>query len=166
MPKTLAEEIKKRGPFESPAHEAYLNLLRTHAVLTAPAEQLFKQHGISPSKYNVLRILRGARTSSESGEHGLPSLEIADRLITRVPDITRLVDGLEAEGLVARTRCTQDRRVVYVDITPKGLSLLNHVDHPLGDLHRDALAHMTAGELEQLNVLLVKARNQGGNDEV
>jgi len=80
-PDSLAAEIKKRQPFDCPAQEAYLNLMRTHSVLLGPIEQLFKQHGISPAKYNILRILRGAKNTGESGCHGLPSLEIADRLI-------------------------------------------------------------------------------------
>jgi DNA-binding MarR family transcriptional regulator len=159
MPHTLAQEIKKREPFESPAHEAYLNLLRTHAVLTAPSEKLFKQHGISPAKYNILRILRGSRSEGECGKFGLPSLEIADRLITRVPDITRLVDGLLDDGYVIRTRCTEDRRVVYVGITASGLALLDKLDQPLCDSHKEILGHMTAAELEQLSNLLVKARH-------
>jgi len=160
QPGSLAAEIKKHLPFNSPAEEAYLNLVRTHSVLMGPIEQLFKQPGISPTKYNILRILRGAKITGESGDHGLPSLEIADRLITRVPDITRLVDGLEAEGLVIRTRCTADRRVVYVGITNKGLSLLERLDQPLKQLHQHQMQHMTAEELKELNRLLVKARRQ------
>ena len=101
----LAEEIKKKQPFDSAAEEALLNLMRTCSVLSTPSEQLFKKQGISPPKYNILRILRGSTRTGECGRHGLPSLEIAERMITRVPDITRLVDGLEKEGFVARTRC-------------------------------------------------------------
>lgn len=154
----LAQEIKKRDPFASPAEEAYLNLLRTHAVLTAHSEQLFKNHGISPPKYNILRILRGAKRNNEGCDHGLPSLEIAERMITRVPDITRLVDGLETDGLACRKRCTEDRRVVYVGITEKGLELLEKLDRPLTALHEHLLAHLNPEELSQLNHLLAKAR--------
>lgn len=154
----LAEEIKKRDPFTSQAEEVYLNLLRTHAVLTAPSEQLFKIHGISPPKYNILRILRGALRNNEGCAHGLPSLEIADRMITRVPDITRLVDGLIDDGLVARRRCTEDRRVVYVGITDKGMELLDRLDQPIQELHTNLLAHLAPEELVELNRLLVKAR--------
>jgi DNA-binding MarR family transcriptional regulator len=120
---------------------------------------LFNQHGISPAKYNILRILRGAKTTGECSDHGLPSLEIADRLITRVPDITRLVDGLEEDGFVIRTRCTADRRVVYVGITGKGLQLLEALEQPLMQLHQNTLAHLGADELKELNRLLVKARH-------
>jgi DNA-binding MarR family transcriptional regulator len=157
-PDSLAAEIKKRQPFDCPAQEAYLNLLRTHSVLLGPVEQLFKQHGISPAKYNILRILRGAKITGEAGEYGLPSLEIADRLITRVPDITRLVDGLESDGLVVRTRCTTDRRVVYVGITDHGMQLLEGLDQPMQKIHQHTMAHLNADELKELNRLLVKAR--------
>jgi DNA-binding MarR family transcriptional regulator len=157
-PSVLAQQIKKRDPFECPAEEVYLNLLRTHAVLSAPSEQLFKTNGISPPKYNILRILRGASRNGEGCEHGLPSLEIAERLLTRVPDITRLVDGLEGEGLVARKRCTEDRRVVYVGLTSKGLKLVDELDAPLAEVNRNLLCHLSDGELDELNRLLVKAR--------
>src|SRR4051812_30839991 len=126
----LADEIKKKQPFENPAEEAMLNLMRTCSVLSGPSEQLFKQHGISAPKYNILRILRGERGTGKCSEYGMPSLEIAERMITRVPDITRLVDGLETDGLVQRTRCTEDRRGVFVGITKKGVGLLGGVDEP------------------------------------
>ena len=158
-PDSLAAEIKKKLPFESPSQEAYLNLMRTYSVLLGPMERMFKQHGISPAKYNILRILRGSKSTGECGTHGLPSLEIADRLITRVPDITRLVDGLEADDLVIRTRCTDDRRVVYVGITADGMALLDRLDQPLMELHQQTLAHLDEDELKELNRLLVKARH-------
>jgi DNA-binding MarR family transcriptional regulator len=154
----LAQEIKKRDPFTSQAEEVYLNLLRTHAFLSAPSEQLFKAHGISQPKYNILRILRRAVGDGEGCEHGLPSLEIADRMITRVPDITRLVDGLIDDNLVNRRRCTEDRRVVYVGITQKGLNLLEKLDKPIAESHTSILSHLTAEELLEFNRLLVKAR--------
>jgi DNA-binding MarR family transcriptional regulator len=158
-PESLAAEIKKREPFNCPCQEAYLNLMRTHSELLGPMERLFKEHGISAAKYNILRILRGSQSTEECSEHGLPSLEIADRLITRVPDITRLVDGLEHDGLVARTRCNKDRRVVYVGITSRGLELLSALDKPVMDLHQTTLAHLHPQELAELNRLLVKARH-------
>ncbi len=154
----LAEEIKKRLPFDSPAEEAYLNLARTYAQLTGPSEGLFKRHGISPAKYNILRILRGAVSTGECDKHGLPSLEIAQRMITRVPDITRLVDGLEEASLVHRLRCKLDRRIVYVGITRKGLELLERLDKPLNELVLGLLGHMDDQELADLSRLLVKAR--------
>lgn len=155
---SLAAEIKKRQAFESPAQEAHLNIMRTHSVLLGPFEHLMKKHGISPAKYNILRILRGSVSTGECGERGLPSLEIADRLIARVPDITRLVDGLEADAMVTRTRSTDDRRVVYVGITVKGMQLLGILDEPVMQLHHQSMAHMDSEELVELNRLLVKLR--------
>jgi DNA-binding MarR family transcriptional regulator len=160
---TLGQEIKKREPFACPAEEAYLNLVRTHSAVTGPVVRLFKQYDTTPAKYNILRILRGAKLSGEAGPFGLPSLEVADRLITRVPDITRLVDGLIDDGLVERTRCTADRRVVYVGITASGLDLLQKLDEPVSDSHSKTFASMSAEELAMLNHLLVKARQ--GLDE-
>ena len=157
-PGQLAREIKKRLPFEHPSEEAYLNLVRTESALTGRAEQMFKRHGLSGPKYNVLRILRGAAITGESGPYGLPSLEVAARLITRVPDITRLVDNLEAAGLVARNRCTTDRRVVYVGITPAGLALLDKVNQPVTEMVRECFEPLSAAEMATLNQLLVKLR--------
>ena len=101
----LQTELKKRQPFESPEQEAYLNLLRTYGVLSAPFIQLFKQHGMTDTQYNALRILRGA-----GGE--LPCLNIAERMVHRVPDITRLIDRWDrydlqslALHLAIRRRC-------------------------------------------------------------
>jgi DNA-binding MarR family transcriptional regulator len=154
----LAREIKKRWPFAQPAEEAYLNLVRTESALTGSTERLFKRFGLSGPKYNVLRILRGAAATGEAGPSGLPSLEVAARLITRVPDITRLVDNLETAGLVARTRCTDDRRVVYVGITPAGTALLAQIDAPLAQHHRKCFDQLLPPELAELNRLLVKLR--------
>jgi MarR family 2-MHQ and catechol resistance regulon transcriptional repressor len=158
----LKEEIKKRKPFESAGEEAYLNLLRTAGVLYADFERLFKGYGLSEPKYNVLRILRGAKLNGEFNGEGLPSLEIGDRMITRVPDITRLVDRLEAEGLVRRRRCEEDRRVVWVAITPRGLKLLDEMDEPVSRLHRQQFSHMTHEESVALSRLLEKVRDRPG----
>lgn len=148
----LKDEIRKRKPFEHPEEEAYLNLLRTTAVLFAEFERLFKGAGLSEPQYNVLRILRGV------GGHGLPCTEIGGRMITRVPDVTRLVDRLETAGLVERARTSEDRRVVLVKITRKGLDVLARLDEPVIALNRELLGHLTRKELEELSRLLVKAR--------
>jgi DNA-binding MarR family transcriptional regulator len=153
--RTLQSEIKKRKPFESPAEEAYSNLLRTHSLLSGQFDELFKRHGTTAPQYNVLRILRGAKAG---GEDALPSLEIADRMITRVPDITRLVDRLEQAGLVTRRRTREDRRVVLVAITRAGLDLLAKLDQPGDDLIDELLGHLTKSEITDLNRLLVRAR--------
>lgn len=147
----LQQELKKKKPFDLPEQEAYLNIIRTASFLDGAFDALFKHHGLTNAQYNVLRILRG------EGER-LPSLTVAERLVTRVPDITRLVDRLEAAGLVKRERCTEDRRVVYVSITPKGLALLATLDEPIRETHRAQLAHMPRKELIELSRLLVRAR--------
>lgn len=147
----LQRELRKREPFEFLEHEVSLNLIRTESCLREPFVELFKRHGISPPQYNVLRILRG---------HGrpLPSLEIAEQMITRVPDVTRLVDRLEAAKLVERQRIAEDRRVVLVAITRTGLELLRRLDAAVIALHKSQLAHLTRAELAELNRLLVKIR--------
>ncbi len=148
----LQQEIKKRQPFESPEQEVCLNLVRTGDLLQLDFTRLFREHGLSPPLYNVLRILRGA------GGEGLPCLEIGSRMIGSVPDITRLIDRLETSGQVERARSTDDRRVVLVRITPVGLKLLARLDKPVLDLHQRQLGHLTRKELSQLNRLLLKAR--------
>src|SRR4051812_44515835 len=150
----LKDEIKKKKPFDNPEEEAYLNLLRTTTVLAADFERLFKDVGLSEPQYNVLRILRGAGADGT----GLPCLEIAARMITRVPDITRLVDRLEAAGLVERARTSEDRRVVLVKITKKGLDAIAPLDPGLVEIHKRQMGHMTRKELDELSRLLVKAR--------
>jgi DNA-binding MarR family transcriptional regulator len=154
---SLQQEVKKRRPFESPAQEAYLNLVRTTGHLSGQFHALFKEHGLSETSYNVLRILRGARQAE--GVEGLPCLEVAERLITRVPDITRLVNRLVEVGLVVRAKGEVDRRVSRVCITEAGLAVLAELDRPVRKLHRDQLAHLSEKELVQLNRLLEKARS-------
>jgi DNA-binding MarR family transcriptional regulator len=155
MALTLREEIGKRGPFESPEQEAYLNLLRTFAALEEPIGKLLKARGLSEATYNTLRILRGEQ---RAGAAGVSCNTIGDRLLSRVPDVTRLVDRLERKGLARRTRGKEDRRVVLISITPKGLGLLDKLDRPIMDAHKRQLRHMARAELETLNRLLEKAR--------
>lgn len=154
---SLQDEIKKKQPFDCCEQEVYLNLIRTTGHLCSAFCCLFKAHGLSESTYNVLRILRGAAQNERAG--GLPCLEVADRLITRVPDITRLVDRLIIAGLAKRTRNDIDRRVVIVSITQEGLDLLDKLDKPLVELHQKQLGHLSADELQTLNHLLETARH-------
>lgn len=164
MPPTLAEEIHKQSPFEEPAQEAYLNIVRTCAALQADFERLLKKHGLSHSTYNALRILRGATVGPEApGKRACN--EIGEHLVSRVPDVTRLVDRLESLGLAERVRDQGDRRIVFVKITRKGLALLSKLDEPVLALHRAQLRHMSADQLAQLNQLLVAAREQTGQLE-
>lgn len=128
-----------------------LNLLRTNDRFQNQFGRLFRDFGLTPSQYNVLRILRG------EGQP-MPCLDIADRLIQVVPAITGLVDRLEKQALVCRERCTADRRVVYIQITKKALTLLKRMDDPVQALHKRLLGHLTQAELKQLTRLLEKAR--------
>ncbi|MBS0197847.1 MAG: winged helix-turn-helix transcriptional regulator [Planctomycetes bacterium] len=150
---TLAQEIGKQRPFESPSQEAYLNILRTASVLSAPFAHLFDSAGLSEATYNALRILRAA------GAQGRLCNEIGAQLVARVPDVTRLVDRLEKAGLARRRREGSDRRAVRVSITAAGLARLADLDQPITDLHNSQLAHMSESQLNTLSKLLVKARS-------
>src|SRR3974390_2947411 len=125
----LQHELKKKRPFESPEQEAALNVLRTGDQLEIRLARLFREHGLTPSQYNILRILRGEGRP-------MPILEIASRTITVVPGITGLVDRLEHAGFVNRLRCEKDRRVIYVALTDQGTRILADLDEPLLALHR------------------------------
>lgn len=147
----LQSEIKKKNPFESLEQEAMLNILRTNDLFGNRFGKLFREYGLTSSQYNILRILRGEGAP-------LPSLEIAARMIQIVPAITGLIDRLEEAAMVKRRRCESDRRVVYVEITPKAMSVLAKMDEPLMELHREMLGHLSKAELKELVRLLEKAR--------
>ena len=148
----LQQELKKKKPFASPEQEAILNILRTSDRIDNRLGRLFREYGLTNSQYNVLRILRGEGKP-------LPSLEIADRMIQVVPAITGLIDRLEQQKLVVRQRSTEDRRVVYVEITRKALEILKELDKPLEELHQGLLRHLSRAELQKLSRLLEKARH-------
>ncbi|HTS67742.1 MAG TPA: MarR family transcriptional regulator [Terriglobia bacterium] len=152
MSPKLKDEIKQARPFESLESEVFLNLLRTADALSRGSEEILKLVGLSPTQFNVLRILRGA------GEPGLCCREVAERMITRDPDITRLVDRLERRGLLARSRNRHDRRVITVRITPAGLKVLKDLDRPIEEFNRNRLSHMGKDELRRLAELLEAAR--------
>ncbi len=147
----LQQELKKKKPFASAEQEAILNILRTSDWLDNRLGRLFREYGLTNSQYNVLRILRGEGKP-------LPSLEIADRMIQVVPAITGLIDRLEQQSLVVRRRCTEDRRVVFVEITDKALGILKEIDKPLDQLHKQLVGHLSVAELAGLSRLLEKAR--------
>ena len=147
---TLADEIKSR-PLP-PEQAAFLNVLRTEDLLTAELRALLTGHGITAQQYNVLRILRGA------DPEGLPILEIGVRMVTRVPDVTRLVDRMEAAQLVVRTRSDSDRRVVRTTLTAEGTRIVDSLLQPVTELHRQQLSHLTPDELAELSRLLEKIR--------
>jgi DNA-binding MarR family transcriptional regulator len=154
MPTDLRTEIKQGRPFNSLEQEAQLNIERTAAILTHAFADAIKPYGITPTQYNVLRILRGA------GENGLCRNDVRDRLIAQVPDVTRLLDRLEETGLVMRERDTTDRRLVTTRITPAGLRLLEQLDEPTVETHRKFLGHMTRAQLRMLIELLSLARER------
>jgi len=147
----LQQELKKKRPFESPEQEAVLNILRTNDQFQNRFGRLFREYGLTPSQYNVLRILRGEGKP-------MPCLEIGERMIQVVPAMTGLIDRLEMQELVTRERCTEDRRVVYIEITKKALDLLAKMDKPVMELHQQLVGHLNRSELKELSRLLEKAR--------
>ena len=136
-----------------PEEAAFLDLLRTSDMLSRPVAQLLKKDDLSQTQYNVLRILRGA-------PDGLTCGEIGNRMITRDPDITRLLDRLEQRHLISRCRETKDRRMVLTRIAPEGLALLARLDEPIEDTHRKLLGHLGMERLKQLAILLASCRNE------
>jgi DNA-binding MarR family transcriptional regulator len=134
---------------------AYLDLLRTTDMLSRRLLPTLKPADLSPTQYNVLRILRGA-------PEGLPCGEIANRMITRDPDVTRLLDRLEKRGLISRNRESRDRRTVTTSVTAKGLQLLGQLDEPVQEAHRKQLGHLGLKRLRELTELLREARRELG----
>lgn len=151
--KGLQAEIKQTKPFKTPADEAFVSLQRTADQMMRKATQFMKGWGISPTQYNVLRILRGA------GPEGLCCGEISDRMITSDPDITRLLDRIEKLGWIERSRSTKDRRVVVARIGKKGLELLKQMDKPLEDFNQEASKHLAEKKLRDLIGLLAELRS-------
>jgi len=149
----LQAELKQNAPFRSREQEAYLSLLRTTDALETAFEAKLKEFGLTGTQYNALRILRGA------GIDGLPCSEIGERMITRDPDITRLLNRLQKRGLVARERAKGDRRVIYGKIIAAGLKLLREMDEPVEKFGRDMLKHVSQERLQQLIDLLEVVRN-------
>jgi DNA-binding MarR family transcriptional regulator len=129
----------------------FVTLMRTADAMARGAEALLKPYSLSGTQYNILRILRGA------GEKGLACREVGCRLISRDPDITRLLDRMESRGLIVRAREALDRRVVKTRITSEGLRLLGKLDKPVQELHRRQWLHLPAKDLRQLSNLLERA---------
>jgi len=154
MTLTLRAELQQRKPFNSLEQEATLNIARTEAALREPLEEVLKGAGVSLTQYNVLRILRGA------GPEGLTRNEIRDRLIDRMPDVTRLLDRMEEAGWVSRVREVEDRRCVATHLTRSGRSLVDSLDAPVQEEHARRLGHMTKTQLRTLIDLLSLARGK------
>jgi len=144
-----------QGRAACPEEAAFLDLLRTCDLLSRGPAQVLKAEDLSATQYNVLRILRGA-------PDGLPCGEIADRMITRDPDVTRLLDRLEKRGLISRWREAKDRRMVLAGITAEGLKLLVRLDGPVKQTHRKQLGHLGKDRLRALASMLEAARAQVG----
>jgi DNA-binding MarR family transcriptional regulator len=136
-----------------PEEAAYVDLVRTTEMLSRPFTQLMKAEDLSPAQYNVLRILRGC-------PEGLTCGEIGNRMITRDPDITRLLDRMEKRRLISRSRDETDRRVVFARITEEGLDLLSRLDQPVRDTHRRLLGHLGTERLRALRELLEACRRE------
>jgi len=144
----LQREIRQTRPFRSTRQEALLGLLKTSDVLRRFLATLAEPHGITLQQYNVLRILRGA------GPEGLPTLEIAERLIEQAPGVTRLLDRLEGKGLVKRQRCPLDRRQVTCRITPRGLKQLARMDGSMDAADDRGLGMLPDRDVERLVEIL------------
>ncbi|HET6837933.1 MAG TPA: MarR family transcriptional regulator [Gemmatimonadales bacterium] len=150
---TIGHELRQTKPFRSLQEQLVLNLMRTtRAVEEGWTQHLKRTEGISLSQYNILRILRGARPKP------VKISEIADRMVNRDPDVTRLVDRLIKQGLVRRERDTGDRRVVLVEITGAGLAMLARLDEPSLESTAAAMAGLRPEQLRTLDALLNKIR--------
>ena len=149
---TIPGPVKKRQRFDSAQQEAFLNLWRTYDRLRLLEDELFARSGLTAQQYNALRLLRAAQPAK------LATLNLAARLVSRAPDITRLVDKLAERGLVDRTRLAENRRVVNVGITSAGLALLDELADAVRDCHQRQLGHMKSAEIKSLVDLLRKAR--------
>lgn len=155
MPTTLRDELRQEKPFRSLREEALLSIARTEAVTRERLDRVLAPHGLSMTQYNVLRILRGA------GTNGLCRNEIGDRLISRMPDVSRLLDRMEVAGLVRRVRSTEDRRLVNTTLTAKGRALVDELDDVVAKAQEQQLGHMTKTQLRTLIDLLSLARSSG-----
>lgn len=150
--RTTSPARPTRRKFDSLEQQAYLSLWRTYDRLKALEEELFGRYDLSAQQYNALRLLRSAHPGT------MPTLALAARLVSRAPDITRLLDKLEQRGLVARERRASNRRVVEVGITSEGLTLLNELAEAVRTCHERQLGHLSQRTLRELVDLLEAAR--------
>lgn len=150
----LQREIKQTRPFRSLAEEVMLNLARTQEFLAARSAEVFKRADLTPTQYNVLRILRGA------GEEGLSCREVGERMVTKDSDVTRLLDRLEGRGLITRERPATNRRTVIARISDAGLKLLAELDEPVEEANRSLVGFLGDEKLARLNALLEELRTE------
>lgn len=151
---TLQEELKQARPFKSSEEELYLSIIRTAAVLEHRVAQSLKRYRITPTQYNVLRMLRGA------GSAGLCRNEVGARLVANVPDVTRLLDRMEETGWIVRERSNSDRRFVTARISKAGLDLVNKMDAAVAAIHSEQLGHIDTGRQRELIDLLTYVRSR------
>lgn len=148
----MQSELKQAKPFAHAEEELFLSLVRTADMLGRKVSDFLKEQNLSIAQYNVLRILRG------SGPEGLPCGEISLRMVTRDPDVTRLLDRLEHRKLVSRARDAGDRRVVSTRITPEGLSLLESVDQEMSAIHKNQFEFLTPAQVQEMLERLTQVR--------
>jgi DNA-binding MarR family transcriptional regulator len=146
------KQTRRSARFDSLEQEVFLNLWRTYDRLRALEDELFSRHDLTPQQYNALRLLRSQRP------HPMNTLDLAGRLVSRAPDITRLLDKLEQRELIRRDRPADNRRVVQVGITDAGLALLRELAAPIRDCHARQLGHLSRKDLKSLVALLHAAR--------
>jgi len=148
----MADSVAIKRKFDSLQQEAYLSLWRTYDRLRALEDKLFQSHGLTAQQYNVLRILSASNES-------MPTLTIASKLVSRAPDITRMLDKLETAGWIDRVRSPDDRRSVLIEITDAGRKKLREMEEPLAELHEEQLGHVAAKDLRMFCDLLAKIRS-------
>jgi DNA-binding MarR family transcriptional regulator len=151
--KSLQEELQQRKPFSGPQHEAQLSIIRTGSILLNAFEQMLKPYGITATQFNVLRILRGADPD------GLCRNEIRCRMLTRMPDVTRLLDRMVEAGFVSRDRLSEDRRMVRTKITARGYRLLDELEPKARVEQQRPFSHLSVAELHVLIDLLARIRH-------
>ena len=154
MSSTLQSEIKQSKPFARPSAEAFLSILRTAAVLEHHIGEVLRPHGLTTTQYNVLRILRGA------GRQGLCGREVAERLVSKVPDVSRLLDRMDDLGLVERERDSEDRRHVTARISEKGLRLLEKTLPELEAAEASRFSGLSAEKIRALIAALADVRDK------
>jgi DNA-binding MarR family transcriptional regulator len=153
MVSKLQEELKQTKPFDSREEEVYLSILRTAEALSWGVSETLKGADLTPTQYNVLRILRGAETE------GATCGQISERMVTKDSDITRLLERLETRGLITRARDEKDRRFITARITKQGLRLLAGLDKPIAECHKRQISHLGESRLAALAKLLDAARD-------
>ena len=152
MPLMAAQRSRRVRRFDTPEQEAFLGLWRTYDRLRALEDELFGRFGLTPQQYNALRLLRGEHPKT------VRTLDLAGRLVSRAPDITRMLDKLEQRSLIERERPTDNRRVVRVGITAAGIALLIEMRDAVRECHVRQLGHLSRKDLETLVALLRAAR--------